>query len=980
MEPKLNILVAEDDRISREFMVKLLEKTSHNITAVENGRKALEAFEKNSFHIVLTDWMMPELDGIDLCRTIRKKEMTESYVYIIILTAKNAQEDILLGLNAGADDYLVKPVNPSELLARLNTSVRIINLEIARKNAEIQIRQYSESLEETILKRTEQLRSSEEKYRTIIETIEDGYYESDLKGRLTFFNDSTLKYSGYTKKELFHKSFREFALDKSIPKLFKIYRQVYKTGCPVKRIEWLMKAKSGDIKFMDCSASLITNTKGRPRGFRGIIRDVTDQKKLETELVEKRKLAEAANKAKSEFLANISHEIRTPLNGIIGMTELVEETHLDEHQKKYFKIIESEANALSDLISHVLDFSKIEAQKMTIEHVAFDLKNTLNDLTHIMKIRTNQKGLNFSSWISSDVPLYLKGDPGKLRQILTNMLTNALKFTHEGKIELSVTSDKILDKTIKNQVKLRFTVKDTGIGIPSEKKKLIFEPFTQADGSTTRKYGGTGLGTTISMHLARLMDGEMGFDSEPGKGSLFWFTAAMEVTAKEKIAVKKGEIKLFNLRILLVNASKTIMANLTSSLALWGCRVKTFTSGKKALAEFERSICDRDPFAVIITGSLTSDLDGFAFSQKIRNTCGSEQTAILLLTASGNPGEGQCCKKIGINGYLTGTVEQKHLYTALLMLLSQSHQKRFYGKKELITRHSLSEVERRQMQILLVEDYPTNQKVTMRHLENAGYLVDLAENGQLAVDAFQKKRYDLILMDMQMPVMDGYAATRAIRDLELKNIGKSVQISEAKHTPIIATTAHAMKSDRQMCLDAGVDDYIVKPLRKANLLRIVEKWVWYMNPATSLNTDQKSKPTYDVPDPLATSTPTTTPIDFKRAIIEFEGDEDFFLDVLKQFLMNIIKQVKTLHHAIAQGNAEVIRKEGHSIKGGAADLIAAPLSNLAFELEKIGKENRLEEALPALRQLEEEIKHLSDYAGQKYPLKFRDILNEKNPL
>lgn len=980
MEPKLNILVAEDDYISRTFIVKLLKKTGHNITAVENGCKALEAFEKHSFHIVLTDWMMPELDGIDLCRTIRKKEMTESYVYIIILTAKNAQEDILLGLNAGADDYLVKPVNPSELLARLNTSVRIINLEIARKNAEIQIRQYSESLEETILKRTEQLRNSEEKYRTIIETIEDGYYESDLKGRLTFFNDSTLKYSGYTRKELFHKSFREFALDKSISKLFKIYHQVYKTGCPVKRIEWLMKAKSGDIKFMDCSASLITNNKGRPCGFRGIIRDVTDQKKLETELVEKRKLAETANKAKSEFLANISHEIRTPLNGIIGMTELVEETHLDKHQKKLFKIIESEANALSDLISHVLDFSKIEAQKMTIEHVVFDLNNTLNDLIHIMKIRTNQKGLDFSAWISPDVPLYLKGDPGKLRQILTNMLTNAIKFTHKGKIELSVTPDKTPDKTIKNQVKLRFAVKDTGIGIPSEKKKLIFEPFTQADGSTTRKYGGTGLGTTISMHLARLMNGEMGVDSEPGKGSLFWFTAVMEVAAKEKITVKKGEIKLFNLRILLVNASTTTMVNLTSSLTLWGCRVKTFTSGKEAFTEFERSISDKDPFDVIITGSLTSDLDGFVLSQKIRSNPYSGQIAILLLTTFGNPGDAQRCKNIGINGYLTGTVEQKHLYTALLMLLSQSHQKRIYEQKELITRHSLSEVERRQMQILLVEDYPTNQKVTMRHLCNAGYLVDLAENGQMAVNAFQKKRYDLILMDMQMPVMDGYAATRAIRDLELKNIGKSAQISETKHTPIIATTAHAMKSDRQMCLDAGVDDYIVKPLRKANLLRIVEKWIWHMNPTNPLDTDQEIEMICDVSDPLSTSTLTTTPIDFKRAIIEFEGDEDFFLDVFKQFLMNIKKQVKTLHHAIADGNAEVVRKEAHSIKGGAADLIAVPLSNLAFKMEKIGKENRLEESMPALRELEEEMKHLLDYAGQKYPLKFRDLLNEKNPL
>jgi CheY-like chemotaxis protein len=412
------------------------------------------------------------------------------------------------------------------------------------------------------------------------------------------------------------------------------------------------------------------------------------------------------------------------------------------------------------------------------------------------------------------------------------------------------------------------------------------------------------------------------------------------------------------------------MANLNTSLALWGCRVETFTSGKAAFSQFKRSISDEDPFSVIITGSLTSDLDGFAFSQKIRSICGSEQIAILLLTPSGNPGDAQLCKKTGINGYLTGTIEQKHLHTALLMLLSQSHGNHCNEQKELITRHSLLEVERRQMQILLVEDYPTNQKVTMRHLSNAGYRVDLAENGRIAVEAFQRKGYDLILMDMQMPVMDGYAATRAIRALESKNSGASDPTSAAKHTPIIATTAHAMKGDRQMCLDAGVDDYIIKPLRKANLLKLVEKWIWYENPATPLNRGQKSTPTCDVPDPSTVSALKIPPIDFKRAITEFEGDEEFFLDVLSQFLINVKKQVEILHHAVTQGNAEVVRKEAHSIKGGAADLIAVPLSNLAFELERIGKENRLEEGPSALIELEEEIRHLSDYTAQKYSQKF----------
>jgi two-component system sensor histidine kinase/response regulator len=968
MEQKLNILVVEDDPVSRGLMVKLLKQSGHAITAVENGLKALETFKMQSFHIVLTDWMMPKLDGIELCRTIRNQKFSENYIYIILLTSKNAQADILSGLDAGADDYLVKPFNPSELLARLNTGVRILNLEIDRKNAEHQIRQYSEGLEEMVLKRTQELKNSEEKYRTIIETIEDGYYESDLEGRLTFFNDSTLKYSGYTSSELLYKSFRELALDKSIQDLFKVYHQVYKTGQPVKQVEWLLKTKAGDIKFMDCSASLIIDAKGQPGGFRGIIRDVTNQKKLETELVEKRKLAEAANKAKSEFLANISHEIRTPLNGIIGMTELLEDTPLDDHQKKLFKTIESEANALSDLINDVLDFSKIEAKKMAIERVSFNLSNTINDLARIMTFRTNRKGISFSAKISPDVPLLLIGDPGKLRQILMNLLTNALKFTYEGKIELTVT----VDTTTKNQVKLRFAVRDTGIGIAPEKKKLIFEPFTQADGSTTRKYGGTGLGTTISMHLARLMGGEIGLDSTLGKGSLFWFTVVMEVEVQEESAVKNNAIELSNLRILLVNASMNAMEKLSSSLALWGCQVNTLTSGNQALTVLKQSMSIKDPFAMIIIGGLTSDLDGFTLSQNIRNINALESIPILYLTPSGDPGDAKRCKQIGINGYLTGILKPESLYAALMMILSQGHQGRSQKDIELITRHSLSETEDRRIQILLVEDYPANQKVTMRHLNKVGYLVDLAENGQQAVEAFTKKHYDLILMDMQMPVMDGYAATEAIRTLESKQT-----TSETKRTPIIATTAHAMKSDLQKCLDAGTDDYITKPLRKATLLKIVEKWSRYSNLPKPSNTTldiERSHDTSDL-DLSIISLKEVTPIDIERAIFEFEGDEDFFLEVLKQFLMNVKKQVEILRQAIVEGNGEVVRKEAHSIKGGAADLTASKLSDLACKMEKMGKTNALEDGMTALGELEDEIQQLFRYAEQKYPLAFKALLN-----
>lgn len=972
MESKFNILVAEDDPASRKLLERLLDKSDYNITSVENGRQALEALNTHSFHIVLTDWMMPELDGIGLCRTIRKTVVSDNYVYIILLTAKNSRDDILIGLDAGADDYLIKPFNPGELIARINTGVRILNLEMARQEAEQQIRRYSEGLEEMVRERTEQLRHSEEKYRTIIENIEDGYYELNLEGRLTFFNDSALRFGGYSKEELLRMNFSDFITEESTQELFETYNNTYKTGVPVKRVYWLMKTKSGQVRNMDSSISLICDSEGKPCGFRGIVRDVTEQKRLEAELMEKRRLAESANLAKSEFLANISHEIRTPLNGIIGMAELVMETQLEAHQKELIQVIESETSSLAELINQILDFSKIEARKMTIEKVPFDLRNTLDDLTRIMTLRTERKGLTFHCSIASDVPSRLSGDPGKLRQILMNLLTNALKFTHTGRIELTVTLEQLHQK----QAKLRFAIKDTGIGIASEKKNLIFEPFTQADGSTTRKYGGTGLGTTISKHLTQLMGGDMGFDSESGKGSIFWFTVVMELHTADRPIPAKITVDLSARRILLVNASMSTMANLTPHFNSWGLRFKAFSSGKEALAEIERSRKDQDPFELMIIGSLTSDLDGFELAQIIRKSAPSGQCPILMLVPVGNPGDARICRQIGIDGYLTGAIEPESLRTAIMMVLARYREKDLAGEEALITRHSLCEVQRSDIRILLVEDYPTNQLLAMRHLRNAGYSVDLAENGREAIEAFQRERYDLILMDMQMPIMDGYAATKAIRAMEAENSRTEDKDTVMNPVPIIATTAHAMKGDRELCIASGVNDYLTKPLRKAKLLGTVDKWITGIDrtepPPPQAETARESTLCTSVPADCSAAVE-NQPVDFERAVAEFEGDEEFLLEVLKGFLINVNLQIEMLRKALTENDAEVIRKEAHSIKGGAAELAALHFSKLAFELEKMGTAAALGEGATVIDRLEEEYHRIVKYADLKYPCRFADL-------
>ena len=519
------------------------------------------------------------------------------------------------------------------------------------------------------------LMKSEEKHRTILENIEDGYYEVDLAGNLTFFNDATCRITGYPGDELMGMNNREYTDEKNASKLYREYNKIYETGIPTKKLDWEIVKKDGTTGSLETSISLITGSGGQPIGFRGIIRDVTERKELERAILEKKRSAEEATKAKSEFLANMSHEIRTPLNGIIGMAELALDTELDDNQKNIFQTINTEAGALQDVINEILDFSKIEAGKFDIENIPFDLRATVEDVANSFSHRAEQKGLNYISFLSPNVPPRLIGDPARLRQIMVNLMGNALKFTHKGEVYFKGE----LVEELADRVKIRFSIKDTGIGIPEDRQATIFEGFTQADGSTTRKYGGTGLGTTISKQLAEMMGGEIGFESEEGKGSTFWFTA------------------------------------------LFGKR---------------------------------------------------EENEQIPATP------------------------------------------------DLVTGYSVAEDYRKEIRILLVEDYPTNQQVVMRHLSRAGYQVDLAEDGSQAVKAYKRKKYNLIFMDIQMPIMDGYAATQEIRKIETRNLEQST----IQSVPIIAMTAHAVKGYRERCLKAGMDDYIPKPVKRKELLAIAEKW------------------------------------------------------------------------------------------------------------------------------------------------------------
>jgi len=823
-----------------------------------------------------------------------------------------------------------------------------------RKEAEEKIKRYSEHLEDMVAQRTDDLRRSEEKYRTILENIEDGYYEVDLKGQLTFFNDALCKITGYNRDELMGMNTLRLTNEEHAKTLFDEYHKVYLTGVPTKQVDWARNTRQGETKFLENSVTLIRDGEGKPTGFRGIVRDVTGRKHLEQELIEKREQAVEASRAKSDFLANMSHEIRTPLNGIIGMTELGLNTELNDEQSHIFHTLSYEANSLLQLVNEVLDFSKIEAGKLELEEIPFDLGILMEDVAKTMAHRAEKRGLELISFLAPDVPEKVEGDPGRLRQVLVNLMGNALKFTHEG--EIYVKAERLEEE--KKRVKVRFEVQDTGIGIAKEKQARIFDSFTQVDGSTTRKYGGTGLGTSISKQLVELMGGEIGMESEEGKGSTFWFTADFgKQKGGEKRKLTQEEATLVGLKVLVVDDNPTSRFILKEYLSTWGCLPGEAEGGEEALKTLRHTVRSGEFFDFIITDHQMFAMSGFDLAQEVKESDALKKTPMILLSSLGSIGDGKRCREIGIEGYLSKPIKRDELKRAMISILDVRESEGAAGDKALVTRHSMAERDRGEIQILLAEDYPTNQQVALRHLSGAGYTVDLAENGQMAVDAFRRKRYDLVLMDIQMPVLDGYEATQEIRELERQRAESHSQFvagSRKRKIPIIAMTAHATKEHGERCMKAGMDDYISKPLRSKDLLELIEKWL-----EKGLGKEDETKEAGIKEEALGENG--RAPMDFEVALDEFAGDKDFLMEVLEGFLGSVRTQAETLRQALEDGDADVVFKEAHSIKGGAANMTAEDLYHAAVKLENLGESGDLGDAAPALRNLETQFRRLEEY-------------------
>ena len=775
------------------------------------------------------------------------------------------------------------------------------------------------------------LMESEAIYSSLVDSLPLNMFRKDLQGRHVYANKRYCEILNMELEELMYKRDQDLFPEEQAKKYRMDDMRVISTGRVIEDVEEHVKPDGTRI-YVQVLKAPVKDAAGNTVGLQGLFWDVTAKQQAEEELRAAKEAAETASHAKSLFLANMSHEIRTPLNGVIGITELLLDTELNRNQRELLQTVRESGESLLSVINDILDFSKIEVGKLALEREELDLRECLGDTVKSLAFRAHAKGLEIIYEVEDDIPKTLFGDRNRLRQVIVNLVGNAIKFTEKGEVLLSVE----LEARRGPEVELHFSVTDTGMGVPQDKLQSIFEAFEQADGSTTRQFGGTGLGLAISSNLVELMQGRIWVESQVGSGTTMHFTAKLEAGREADVSAENQfSNRLGKTNVLIVDSNATNRRVHHHLFEQWGMRPTAVASSSEAFQVVSDRCRQGEPFDLIVCNGDMPEGDGFEVVQAVTDHTATKSAAVIMLLSSAKQFDDVArCERMGISSYLVKPAKPSDLFNTVMAELGIS-------TYEQIGETDTSKTgEMQTLNILLAEDSVVNQKVAIGLLEKHGHRITVANNGREAVSLVQSQRFDLVLMDVQMPEMDGLEATNTIRSWERSTGG---------HIPIVGMTAHAMKGDRDRCIRAGMDDYVTKPVRAAQLFDAIV--------ATVTNAQEGGSP--NAPDQETQETLETDPdedaIDWAQAREAFLGDEELLRTVSATFLEELPGMMQAVHAANSAGNHSELKRAAHTLKGSLGYCGAQAAFDLAFRLENLAEEGDMTGAHEAVDDLNREI-------------------------